>query len=322
MNFQLKLVFDKRISDYLFVLCVVKCAKKTKMQVPTIPRKILRTKAMVKDFGNTNPTEASVVLSKSAPKTELPKIKKGVERKKRVKRTLGNYCCQNCKTFFADSLKKLESHERRCEYLQLLAIYMAERDRILVYMNENGEYCCVACKFNFKRRKDNLYAHVQNNCCPKGAVMPPRPIDPKTSKIPMTISTPKVAKQTETTKQPTKTKRRRISDAFSSTETTAELMKESNTKISSTTENYSDGVPELAKAITLSNDTYDSVTNQPQAAHTDPVLSLSHPQGMLQNYPMSYVPSYFPSYSQYAEFSPISVPFQEMVGLHNISSGT
>jgi ribosomal protein L37AE/L43A len=310
------------------------------------PARVLRTR----------PTKALV----SVPQSVETMSAESRKRKKKEKRTSGNYACKKCSRFYADSAKKLEAHERRCIYLQELAAYVTQRDLLLIEMNERDEYCCKACKFNFKFRKDNLLAHVQNNLCRNGAKMPPKPVDRdnpkqfierqtmrKTTKIeplkaipsalnPKTAK-PKIKAANENPMEPTKI-------STTSMKAVAEISDSSNrpivaTKInitvpdespitSSYTENYVIGTDvnhaiDTGAFLNCTYNDFNSLTRNAdrtyvQAVDSPPVsLTTAAAHEIPQTSIMAYAPTYYPSYSQYAEFSPMSVPFEEIIGTLN-----
>lgn len=291
------------------------------------PARVLRTR----------PTKALC----SVPQSVEIEYAENRKRKKKEKRSSGNFACKKCSKFYADSSKKLQAHERRCNYLQELSAFVTQRDILLVEMNERNEYCCKACKFNFKFRKDNLFAHVQNNFCAKGAKMPPKPVDP---------DNPKQSKERQTTRKSTKIKRSKANPSATnlkseiSTTSMAEILHPSNRSIDPTevlefnitvpyeapvnisySENYVDtNVTQAIDTGAFTSFTYiDSLdrnidnTFAHTAAFSSIAVAMPAAHTIPQSSIMSYTPTYYPSYSQYAEFSPRSVPFQEIIGTLN-----
>lgn len=313
----------------------------------------VKTKAEANKVGDVTPNiNNSTPVILEPVETDCSSSRK---RKKKEKKTRGNYSCDKCLNFFADSSKKLQVHKQQCNYLQEYSKYVAERDLLLVEKNELNEYCCKACKFNFKSRKDNLFAHVQNNRCPKGAIMPPKPVKPnapqlkehKTTRkikkvMPSSAEKPTIApKPSSTDKPPTKNEQPKTTVTLTSMETTFKILNPLNETIKPTDyvelsitapdkmckQDFS-SVNNFNINIALANDTIGSKSdNSCTSGYDTPFEELSqdacsvpaavtttYPQGMLEFCAMSYAPSYFPSYSKYAEFSPTSVPFQEMIG--------
>lgn len=226
--------------------------------------------------------------------------------------------------------------------MQECACYVIERDILLVETNENGEHCCKACKFNFKFRKDNLFAHVQGNFCPKGAVMPPKPVDrnslgPKKQKATreMAIKSPTVINTTVTAKRRTVASTSMeampkvviISNTLINTSDAvnlkSDILMEMHANDCPTFDSFQNDSAQATDKIILNNGSCDNfnLLNKNidvQFAYNARTATATTPQDVLQSCPISYLPTYFPSYSQYAEFSPTSVPFQEMVRAINI----
>lgn len=268
----------------------------------------LKTKATVKYYVDKNLLES--------PATK--------QRKKREKRTSGHFQCKNCMSFFADSATKLAMHERSCERLKQLESYREERDSALIRMNENGDYCCKACGRNFKKRKDNLLDHVKKESCPNGARMPPKPF------INSITEPSNLTAQREPTfpeQKRKKTNARKLNDEGP---TDVVLNKKSTCKFETMTNKDESAI--LAKTVRETNDNDSNICyfNQQtaQAASDDrgnfncgtlpftnpsqygTAINVTHP---IQSTWLSYQPSYTPSYSNVAEYSPTSIAFDEII---------
>lgn len=265
----------------------------------------LKTKATLKYFVDTN----------------LPESPTKRTRKKREKRTSGNFQCKNCMSFFADSATKLAMHERSCERTKQLESYREERDSKLILINENGDCCCKACGHNFKKRKDNLLDHVKKESCPNGARMPPKPLlNSMAEPSNLTVQTnPKLTEQ----------RRKETTTRMLNDKATGNVVLNKKSEFQAETVTNKDELTILTKTVRATNDSEGSICyfdeQTAQAANDDcgtfsiditptsqsgPAVNVAHP---IQSTLLSYQPSYNPSYSTVAEYSPTSIAFDEII---------